>query len=191
MNKNDDKSSFVINEVDDTRSQDFLLNEKYNLDLKKKNYKSPTGTCENPAIMSKDEVQIFTGGRGANNEVRDVVKAKSKKYSVDYMRYINLYNNICIEMSKAIKLSKKRKDLIRARFFEFGDQQIIKMLKKASKSYFLNGSDDNTWRANFDWLFRQDNFIKVIEGNYDEIDDKPVKIFESNEDEIDFTKIYF
>lgn len=184
LKRNDDKSSFVINEVDDTPPPFFYVNEKFNSDSKKNNFESPKGTSENHTILSKDEKQIFTGGRGANNKVKDVAKGKDKKYSVDNQRYINLYNHMCLEMSKAIKLTKKRKDLIRGRFFEFGDQQIIQMLKKASKSTFLNGENANFWRANFDWLFKQDNFVKVIEGYYDEIDNEFIEISETNLDEI-------
>ncbi len=40
---------------------------------------------------------------------------------------------------------------------------------KIKASSFLNGSHKSGWKATFDWLIENDkNYIKVIEGNYDE-----------------------
>lgn len=41
------------------------------------------------------------------------------------------------------------------------------MFEKASKSDFLNGVNQRSWKANFDWLINESNFLKVLEGNYD------------------------
>ena len=41
------------------------------------------------------------------------------------------------------------------------------MFTKAESSDFLKGSNSKDWRASFDWLMKDSNFAKVLEGNYD------------------------
>ena len=41
------------------------------------------------------------------------------------------------------------------------------MFNKAESSNFLKGGNDRNWTANFDWLMKDGNFAKVLEGNYD------------------------
>ena len=47
------------------------------------------------------------------------------------------------------------------------EQVFMKMIS----SEFLSPSSNNpTWRANFDWLFKNpDTWIKILEGQYDEL----------------------
>ena len=44
------------------------------------------------------------------------------------------------------------------------------MFEKAEASSFLKGSNHRDWSADFDWLMKDGNFEKVMEGRYD---DKP------------------
>ena len=39
---------------------------------------------------------------------------------------------------------------------------------KAEASSFLKGQNDRNWNANFDWLIKDANMAKVLDGNYDE-----------------------
>lgn len=63
-------------------------------------------------------------------------------------------------------MTSKRKAAIDARVREYGMEKVMFMIDKASISSFLNGS--NGWMASFDWIMRPNNFIKVLEGNYDD-----------------------
>ena len=38
---------------------------------------------------------------------------------------------------------------------------------KAESSDFLKGSNNRNWSANFDWLIKDANMAKVLDGNYD------------------------
>ena len=60
-----------------------------------------------------------------------------------------------------------RADWLQARRREYGDDAIFRMIDKASESAFLNGHNKGGFRANFDWLIRPNNFLKVLEGNFD------------------------
>ena len=82
-----------------------------------------------------------------------------------------LFIQICKSYSEPIshkKWSTKRRKLVESRWGENPNIDIWKKLfEKAEESDFLAGRTKNTWKASFDWLINADNFIKTLEGNYD------------------------
>ena len=55
-----------------------------------------------------------------------------------------------------------------ARLGEFTVEPFTTVFKKAEASKFLTGRNGKAWRANFDWLINASNFVKVLDGNYDD-----------------------
>ena len=41
------------------------------------------------------------------------------------------------------------------------------LFEKAEASSFLKGANDRNWTASFDWLIKDANMAKVLDGNYD------------------------
>ena len=41
-----------------------------------------------------------------------------------------------------------------------------KLFEKAEASDFLKGANDRNWSATFDWLIKDANMAKVLDGNY-------------------------
>ena len=68
---------------------------------------------------------------------------------------------------KIVGISEKRKQSVRARVREHSKRAVFEVITKAGASDFLNGRNKNGWVADFDWIFRPNNFPKVLEGNYD------------------------
>ena len=66
--------------------------------------------------------------------------------------------------------TKKRICVVNARLSEYGTQAVLDTIDKAAASKFLNGGGNNGFIANFDWIFRPNNFPKIYEGNYDNRD---------------------
>ena len=64
------------------------------------------------------------------------------------------------------QISGKRKHSLLARFKEYGKEKLRQAVINAAKSPFLNGASENPFVASFDWIFRPNNFPKVLEGNY-------------------------
>lgn len=102
-------------------------------------------------------------------------KAKSKanaegeddnENGIDYENVIELYHELCPKMQRVLVLNKTRRGHINARFAEFGLSKITEVLRLAGESDFLNGKNDRAWKADFEWLMRPENFIKVLEGKY-------------------------
>lgn len=85
---------------------------------------------------------------------------------IDYDFIISNYHTLCQNMAKVEKLTQKRKGFVNARFGEFGMEKITEVLRKAGESKFLNGSNDRAWKADFEWIMRPENFVKIMEGKY-------------------------
>jgi len=62
-------------------------------------------------------------------------------------------------------MSEKRKGLVRGRIKDYGVASVKIVIDNASESDFMNGYVSGT-AYGFDWMFRPNNFIKVLEGNY-------------------------
>lgn len=65
------------------------------------------------------------------------------------------------------RITPRRRKTVGARCREYGKEAVMKMIRNAAKSDFLNGRNNKGWQADFDWLFLPNNFPKVLEGNYD------------------------
>lgn len=81
---------------------------------------------------------------------------------------VDLFNGLCPSLSKVTVLSSSREKAITARLKEFTVEQFAAVFKKAEASKFLTGRNGKAWRANFDWLINASNFVKVLDGNYDD-----------------------
>ena len=92
---------------------------------------------------------------------------------VPYDKIRDMWNETCKGLLNVHVLSKSRKSKIKTRVAEMGGlekamETIGKLFAKVSESKFLNGDNDRSWKASFDWLFENDkNWVKVMEGNYD------------------------
>lgn len=66
-----------------------------------------------------------------------------------------------------MKLSERRKKIIAARINQgFSIDDFERLFNFAESSSFLKGSNDRNWTADFDWLIKDDNMTKTLEGKY-------------------------
>jgi predicted phage replisome organizer len=79
----------------------------------------------------------------------------------------NLFNSIVTNLPKVTVLSANRKKTINARLKDYDIETITKVFEKTQESNFLSGKNDRTWKASFDWVIKSENFVKILEGNYD------------------------
>lgn len=101
-------------------------------------------------------------------EEREEEKERDK---IDYKGIVAAFNSICISFPSVKALSDARKKAIKARLNNFSLDDFKTLFEKAEASSFLKGKNDRNWSATFDWLIKDSNMAKVLDGNYD---DKPV-----------------
>ena len=97
-----------------------------------------------------------------------------KDYSYKVMKFWNNVMKSPVAIPTIAKMTPKRKTVVNARVNEFGINAVYQAISKASESSFLNGGGSKGFLADFDWVFRPNNFPKVLEGNYDDV--KPVNM---------------
>lgn len=93
--------------------------------------------------------------------------AQEKRETPDYQRIMEMYNTTCRSYPRVTRLSEDRRKAIRARLTEYSMEDFQRLFDKAEKSSFLRGQNDRNWTANFDWLIRDRNMARVLDGNYD------------------------
>lgn len=79
----------------------------------------------------------------------------------------DLFNSICHSYPAIRSISEARKKAINARLKVYTLDDFKTLFEKAEASNFLKGSNNKNWSATFDWLIKDSNMAKVIEGNYD------------------------
>lgn len=89
-----------------------------------------------------------------------------KEKRVDCQQIADLYNSICTSFPKLRSLSDARRKAIKARLNTYSLEDFRTVFENAESSSFLKGSNDRNWTATFDWLIKDTNMVKVLEGNY-------------------------
>jgi len=92
---------------------------------------------------------------------------KSKREKIDYQLIADMYHRLCPSFPQIRSLSEARKKAIKARLRVYTLDDFKRMFEMAERSDFLKGSNDRNWSANFDWLIKDANMAKVLEGNYE------------------------
>ena len=86
-----------------------------------------------------------------------------------YEEIRDLYNTICTSFPKVRSLSEARKKAIKARMANgYTVDSFRELFQRAQASSFLKGKNDRNWQATFDWLIKDSNMAKVIDGNYED-----------------------
>ena len=94
-----------------------------------------------------------------------------KDVKTNYKATITKYNNICTNLPKVTKVTDSRKRAIRRIHERFSDDEIEMGFRKAQASEFLSGKfkgqGHENWICTFDWIMKDTNMAKVLDGNYD------------------------
>ena len=123
--------------------------------------------CQPLGIPNGDQTE--TQVRLGKDRLGEVRLGKDR---IDYQLIADMFNDICISFPRLTVLSDKRKQAIKARLNTYTVEQFREMFEKAEASDFLKGANNKDWQANFDWMMKDANFAKILDGNYD---NKPTK----------------
>lgn len=107
-----------------------------------------------------------------NTEIEIEIENRDKRIEIDNSKAIpdNLqqvadsWNSLNLTQVKSIKGNRLK--LLNARIKENGLDAVITAIESIKQSSFLRGQNDRAWLISFDWFIKPNNFIKVLEGNY-------------------------
>lgn len=112
-----------------------------------------TDCNENVTIEKEKEIEIE----------KEIERREEKS---DYKKIVAMYNETCVSFPKVSKLSEQRKKAIKARLNTYSLKDFKKLFEEAESSNFLKGKNARNWTASFDWLIKDANMVKVLDGNY-------------------------
>ena len=92
---------------------------------------------------------------------------EDRQGSCNYQQIADMYNDTCVSFPRLTTLSEARKKAIKARLNVYSLEDFRRLFTKAQESTFLKGANNRNWSATFDWLIKDTNMAKVLDGNYD------------------------
>lgn len=133
-----------------------------------------TEKVEIPAIPEPDN-QMATTWQPDDNQMAtqdrigkdSIGKVRIDKDRIDYKGIIDAYNSLCPSLPSVKSVSETRKKAIKARLNTYSVDELKEVFLKAEASDFLKGKNDRNWQANFDWIIKDSNIAKILDGNYD------------------------
>ena len=113
-----------------------------------------------------DSTEIDSGNAEEDKESdKEKEIERDKKISSDLQSVVDLYHSICVSFPRIRSLSEARKKAIKARLKSYSLDDFRALFENAEASSFLKGTEGG-WKASFDWLIKEANMLKVLEGNY-------------------------
>ena len=97
-------------------------------------------------------------------DIEEEIKNKKEDKSI-CQQVVDMYHDICKSFPAVRSLSDARRKSIKARLKDYTMDDFRQVFQNAEASSFLKGLDGG-WKASFDWLIKEANMLKVLEGNY-------------------------
>lgn len=132
---------------------------EYHREYRKKQKLLADGGKDLRKCLRNDDVNTLEGDKERDKE--------RKEDTVTCKQVVDLYHSVCTSYPSVKTLSEARRKAIKARLNTYSLDDFRTLFEKAEASAFLKGSNDRNWTANFDWLIKDANMAKVIDGNYD------------------------
>ena len=105
-----------------------------------------------------------------DTDTENVCSSDKDISNIDYKKVIDWYNNTVkpIGLPTIMTMNNKRITLFKKIITEYGRNSLIKAFEMVKRSSYLRGDTNRQIKMSFDWLFTEDNYVKVLEGKYDD-----------------------
>jgi len=117
--------------------------------------------------VDKSRVEYNEGDNARDDNENDVSRQAEPAPPSPYNEIMNTYNSICTSYPKIITVNSNRRTTLKNLIKAYSLEKIQEVFAKAEKSNFIKGENERQWQATFDWIIKPANFIKILEGNYD------------------------
>ena len=116
---------------------------------------------------SCDSHVTVTESHATEEDIEEEKNKNRKEKNIDYNSIKDAYNSLCPSLPSVKSLSEARKKAIKARLNQYTVEDIHEAFRKAEASDFLKGKNERNWTACFDWIIKDANIAKILDGNYD------------------------
>ena len=135
------------------------------------NEKTETNSSKNDTENSVSEKPNVNENENVNENVNvnENGNENEKPKTITASTVVAAYHRLCPSFPAVKVISDKRKKAIHARLNSgYTLTDFEQAFTKAERSRFLRGGNKNNWQADFDWLMKDGNLPKVLEGKYDD-----------------------
>lgn len=105
-----------------------------------------------------------------NNTINNIISCETDESGsterTPYDFIINLFNSTCKSLPKVKARNKTRDKHIKTMFRRLGIDKIKELFTITESSDYLSGRNAKWSNCGFDWIIKEGNYIKVLEGNY-------------------------
>lgn len=137
-------------------SCDYFLNDKSNTEYL-------TTNAKNIALeMLKQRNELF----GVDKQNLKEKTKTQKLFDVDFEQIMNYFNSVCISSPKITRITENRQKAIYKILEKYTLDDISKVFNIVPTCNSLSGRTKMNWKADFDWILKEDNFINIIEGKF-------------------------
>ena len=165
-----DDGTFYMNEVEKMIGSESYWAEKKRVQREKerltedKDWTMSSEIGQIPTCPSKSKSK--SKSKDKDKEIDKEIEIENRE-RIQYQQIADMYNDTCVSFPRLTSLSEARKKAIKARLKIYSLEDFKKLFEKAEASTFLKGGNDRNWSATFDWLIKDTNMAKVLDGNYD------------------------
>jgi len=110
--------------------------------------------------------QNFLLNNNSNISISKDIDINNKIDNKEVEWFLNNYHSTCVSLPRVMKLSDKRRKAIIKILNKFSKDDILDCFDKIEESDFLIGNNDRGWKADIDFILREDKFINILEGKY-------------------------
>ena len=118
----------------------------------------------NKNIINKNNIKKIS----TNVDIKE--SRNQNQNEIDFEKLCEYWNKQMTDNNCTIpqiqRITDRRKQVVLSRLREFSKDDIIQVIENCARSDFLNGRNNRNFIASFDWAFLPNNFIKILEGNY-------------------------
>lgn len=158
-------------------------------DKRQKEQKTEEQTLESQGVENQGVENLPLESQAVENQGQlstkelNTNKLNTKEVSTKEYTYVkNEFSRVCEEIKNnwikiaheyklsgtQLKITEKRKRVINNLLKEYSLEEVIQSMEKIHTSSFLQGNNKTGWQIAFDWFINKSNFLKVLEGNYDD-----------------------
>ena len=124
-----------------------------------------------PDVTKNNESKSKRESKRKESEIEqesEIDSEQEQENNKTYQLIVDMYNDTCVSFPRLTALSQARKKAIKARLKIYTVEDFQTLFLKAETSRFLKGENSKDWSATFDWLIKDANMAKVLDGNYDD-----------------------
>lgn len=128
--------------------------------------KQTEATGSDPEAIKNKKQEIENKKQKTRKEEQEI-RVDAEDVRPPYGEILESYHDICVSFPRLRSIEGERRRAVKARWRAYPSLETFEeVFRMAESSPFLKGVNDRNWLADFDWMMKESNFPKILEGKY-------------------------